>query len=80
MKSASSDYWTGLRDNLTGLALDAARVKLVDVERASDDKNIPDNVDLASSKRVAANGVSVVTVVAIAAAALVGVLLLKRVL
>lgn len=80
MKSASSDFWTGLRDNATALALDVARDRLIDVERPGDDRNMPDNVDLASGQRVAANGISVVTVVAIAGAALLGVLLLKRVL
>ena len=47
----SADYWTGVRDNLTALALDFSRAKLIDVERPSDDRNIPDQADLRAPGR-----------------------------
>jgi hypothetical protein len=77
--SSADNFLVGLRDSLTGLAVDYARSRLIDVERADDDRNIPDRVDLQQGVG-AGSGMSVVTVVAIVAAVVVGGLLLKRVL
>lgn len=44
--TASSDYWSGLRESLTQIGLDTLRARLIDVERRSDDQNVPDNADL----------------------------------
>lgn len=44
--TASSDYWSGLRESLTQIGLDALRSRVVDVERRNDDQYIPDYADL----------------------------------
>ncbi len=62
-----------------GLIVDAARAKYVDVETRADDRNIRDNVD-ARTGDTGAGGISPLTVVLVVAAAVVGVVLLKRVL
>lgn len=77
MQTASSDYFTGLRDALTGLTLDVARSKLIDVETMNDTRDVPDYMD---AKARQAAGVSVGGLVLIGAALLVGVIVLKRVL
>jgi len=46
MRTASTDYWTGIRDSLTDLSLDWLRYKHLDLERPGDDRNIPDQADL----------------------------------
>lgn len=46
MQTESTNYFSGLRDSLTGLVFDYGRAKLIDVETKSDDKNIPDRADL----------------------------------
>lgn len=77
--TASSDFWVGLRDQVTGLALDIARTRLVDTERRGDDRYLPDSVDLANA-RPNVGGMSVGSVLLIVGAVVVGGLLLKRVL
>lgn len=44
--TSSSDFWSNLRETVTGLAVDYARARYVDVEQQGDDRNIPDNADL----------------------------------
>lgn len=77
MQTGSSEYFTGLRDALTGLTLDVARSRLIDVEHVNDTKDVPDYMD---SKRPLGVGMSVGGLVLIGACVLVGVILLKRVL
>lgn len=80
MQTSSADYFTGLRDSLTGLGVDYARSRLIDVERMDDDRNAPDRIDAADWRTVGGSGVSMLTVGMIAVAVVVGVVLLKRVL
>lgn len=75
----ASDYWQNLGTNVTSLLLDAARAKYVDVETRADDRNIRDTVD-ARSGDTGQGGISPLTVVVVLVAAVVGVVLLKRVL
>lgn len=79
VKTQASDFWVGLRDQITGLALDVARTRLVDTERQGDDRYLPDSVDLANN-RPALGGMSVGSVLLVVGAVVVGGLLLKRVL
>ena len=44
--TSSPNFWQNLRDNVTGLAIDYARAKYLDVERPDDDRNVPDRADL----------------------------------
>lgn len=44
--TSSPTFWANLRDNVTGLAIDYARAKYLDVERPDDDRNMPDRADL----------------------------------
>lgn len=53
--TASSDYFTGIRNDVTKLALDFARAKLIDVERDTDDRNIPDRADLKNGETAASS-------------------------
>lgn len=76
--TSTSDYWQNLPSQVTGLILDFARAKYVDVETRADDRNIRDTVDAKTGNT--GQGVSVVSVVVIVAAAVLGVVLLKRVL
>jgi len=46
MQTSSSSYWSGLRESLTGLAMDYARAKYVDVETAGDDRYMRDQADM----------------------------------
>lgn len=76
MQTQSADYFTGVRDSLTGLGLDFLRSKLIDVEKVSDTRNVNDTVDV----REGSSGFSIGGVLLVAAAVVGGVLLLKRVL
>jgi hypothetical protein len=84
----STDFWTGLRDNITGLAVDYARARYVDVERPDDDKNMPDKADLrywgfaddGTGLVSAPGGVPLLGWAMIAGAAILGAILLKRAL
>lgn len=86
MLTGSSDYFTGVRDSLTSLALDFGRAKLIDVERASDDRNIPDEADLRAgqtgreSAGAAPGGIPVIGWVLLGFAVVAGALLIKRAL
>jgi hypothetical protein len=77
--TSTSDYWQNLRSQVTGLVIDAARAKYVDVETRADDRNIRDGVD-AKTGNVGQGGFSPLTVVLVIVAAVAGVVLLKRVL
>ena len=44
--TSSPNFWANLRDEVTGLAVDYARARYIDVETAQDDRNIPDRADL----------------------------------
>lgn len=84
--TSSTSFWQGLRDDITGLAVDYARARYVDVERQDDDKNIPDKADLRYWGRAddgtglvsAPGGVPLAGWLLIAAAAVAGAYLLKR--
>lgn len=86
--TSSTDFWTGLRDNITGLAIDYARARYVDVEQPGDDRNIPDQADLrywgfgddGSGVVRAPGGVPIAGWLLIAGAAIAGAFLLKRAL
>lgn len=57
MQTESSSVWSGLVSNLSNLATDYARARLIDVESSDDDRNIRDKNALAdksvSSSQVA---------------------------
>lgn len=57
--TSSTDFWTNLRDSVTGLSLDYARSKFIDVETVDDDKNIPDQADLRYGAGTAAAAASI---------------------
>jgi hypothetical protein len=86
--TSGSDFWTGLRDTVTGLAVDYARARYVDVERADDDRNIPDQADLrlwgsggdGRGLVTAPGGIPIAGWLLIAGAAVLGAVLLKRAL
>jgi hypothetical protein len=77
MQTQSTDYFTGVRNGVTALALDWGRSKLIDVEQVRDTRNVPDNVDVREGE---AGGMSVGNVLMIGAVVVLGVILLKRVL
>lgn len=82
--TSSSDYWTGLLDNVTGLGLDYARTKLIDVQNYADESNLPDRADLwyygsnSAKQRQAASGMSMGKWLLIGGAAVLGLVLLRR--
>lgn len=78
MQTQSADYFTGVRDSLTGLGLDYLRAKFIDVERPSDTRNVNDYVDVREGN--AGTGGTVVTMLVVAALVVGGVLVLRRVL
>ena len=78
MQTQSADYFTGIRDNLTALALDWGRSKLIDVERPSDTRSVNDVVDVREGQATGTGGVGTMLLVAVAVVG--GVLLLKRAL
>lgn len=79
--TATNDYWAGVKRDLTGLALDVARSRLIDVETRDSDKNVRDNVDARLGDTGAGTGgMSVVSIALIAVAVIVGVVLVKKVL
>lgn len=87
--TSGTDFWTGLRDQVTGLAVDYARARYVDVERPDDDRNIPDQAEWrlwgssggdGRGTESAPGGVPLVGWLFLGAAALVGAYLLKRAL
>lgn len=78
--TSTNDYWTGLRRDLTGLVLDTARSRLIDVETRDSDRTIRDNVDARHGDSGAGVGFPVGQVVLIAVVVIVGVVLAKRVL
>lgn len=81
MQTGSSDYFSGVGQRLTDLALDFARVKLIDVESSSDDRNIRDRVDARTgTQAVPQTAVPWGLIVASAAVVLLGVFVAKRVL
>lgn len=77
MQTQSADYFTGVRDSLTGLGLDFLRSKLIDVERVSDTRNVNDAVDVREGQAGFGN---VGPMLLVAAAVVGGVLILRRVL
>ena len=82
----SADYFTGLRDDITMLALDVARSRFIDVERLDDDRNFPDEADLRNAQRggdptqPAIAGMTIGGWLLVGTAVVVGVILLKKVL
>lgn len=77
MQTGSADYFTGLRNSLTGLGIDALRAKLIDVEQVKDTRNVPDSIDVREGQ---AGGFNVASLLLIGGAVILGVVLLKRVL
>ncbi len=79
--TGTNDYWTGLRRDLTGLVIDTARSRLIDVETKDSDKTVRDGVDARlGDSGAGVGGMSVVSVAIIAVVVVVGVILAKRVL
>jgi hypothetical protein len=79
-RTASAEYFTGLRDTLTGLGADFLRARFIDLERADDDRNLPDRIDAADGQTVNKGGVSWGLVLGVGAALIVGVIVAKKVL
>lgn len=77
MQTASTEYFTGLRNDLTGLLIDFGRSKLIDVEQVGDTKNVNDTVDFREGQL---GGFSVGGILLVAGLVIGGVILLKRVL
>jgi hypothetical protein len=74
MQTNSSNYWTGLASDLTTLAVDYGRSRLIDVETRDDDRNIPDQADLRYGYRgQVSNGLSVGVIAAGALVLVIGV-------
>ena len=44
--AAAADPWGTFLADIRGVGIDYLRAKLIDVERTTDDKNIPDQADL----------------------------------
>lgn len=87
--TSSPNYWANLRDSVTGIAVDYARARYIDVETAQDDQNIPDRADLrydgllytsADGTKLAPLGITPIGWFALAAVALGGAYLLRKVL
>lgn len=88
--TGSTDYWSGLQNSLTDIALDWLRYKQLDLERPGDDRNLPDQADLRYGYNTAGQaygpfvpaplGITWMQWGVIAAATVGGVVLLKRVL
>lgn len=80
----SADFFTGLRDNIVDLGLDIVRAKHIDVERIGDDRNMPDQADLAAGEfagdafRPAVAGMTVANWALLGAAVVVGIVVLKK--
>ena len=45
-QTQSSSYFSGLRDDLTGLAIDLVRARHIDSQLVDDERNIPDQADV----------------------------------
>lgn len=79
--TATNDYWAGVRRDLTGLVIDTARARLIDVETKDSDKTVRDNVEARlGDSGAGTGGMSVVSIALVAVAVIVGVVLVKRVL
>lgn len=80
--TSSTDYWQELRDKVTGLTLDYARAKFIDVETVNDDRYIPDQADLRFGAGVAATAASaasaVLPMVLVGLAIAAGVILMRK--
>lgn len=72
--------WGSFLDSLRGLGFDYLRYKLMDVERASDDNNIPDQAELryGSFSSPGPGGLTFGAWALIGVAAIVGVFLVAR--
>ena len=66
MQTSSSSYWSGLRESLTGLAMDYARARYVDVETRQDDRYMPDTADVRYGGLLDQRGVSASTLAMVA--------------
>ena len=85
--TSGENYWANFRDQLTGLAMDWGRSRLIDVETANDDRNMPDQADLrygwfggdGSGTVAAPGGIPIVGWLLLGGAVIAGAFLLKRV-
>ena len=84
--TSSSQFFQNFADTALGLATDYARARYIDVERTSDDRNMPDNVDLREGVRgddgrgvvSAPGGIPWLGWLALGVAVIAGAYLLKR--
>lgn len=79
--AAATNSWSAFLGDLQRLTLDVARARLLDVERVTDDSNVPDQADLrydASRGSAAAGGLSLGAWVILGALGLAGVLFVTR--
>jgi hypothetical protein len=79
VQTGSADYFTGLRNELTGLTLDFARSKLIDVEHVNDTRNVNDTVDVREGQATGL-GLGMTGWLLVGGLVIGGVLLLRKVL
>lgn len=83
-QTQSSSYFSGLRDDLTALAIDIVRARNIDSERLDDDQNIPDQADFRAGFNgnepftAAPGGVPLATWLLIGVAGVVGIVVFKK--
>jgi hypothetical protein len=79
LQGNTTNQWSDFLGGLRQLSLDVARHKLIDVERASDDNNLPDQADLRYGLGYpVAGGMSVGGWLVLGVVVVVGGLLLRR--
>lgn len=78
--ASSVNGWDGFLSGLSQLSLDYARFKLIDVERSTDDLNIPDRTDLNGGflSQPAAGGMTVGAWLVLGVVVVAGGLLLRK--
>lgn len=84
-QTQSGSYFTGLRDDLTGLAIDYTRARYIDSQTVDDEQNVPDQADQFYNEsgrphQPAPGGVSLSTWMMLGIVAAAGVFVFKRVL
>ena len=84
-RTNSSDFWSGLRDDVAELGLDVVRHRFIDVETAKDDRNLPDNAALRAGSnggeyQPAVAGMPITGWLIVGGIIVVGVVVLKRLL
>ena len=83
-QTESTSYWSGLRNDLTGLAIDIVRARHIDVEQFGDGDNLTDQADVRAgftgqdSFVAAPGGIPITTWLLIGAAVAGGVIVFKK--